>query len=306
MVSLMLFERYTLGIDIGGTNFRIGLVSADGQLQGYEKQSVATLEGDDPAALLGDAVADYIARYGVAGRVAAICAGFPATVDKERARVLNAPNVRGFDGVPVGHILTERLGIPTLIERDVNLLLVNDMERMAIDSADIAAFYVGTGIGNAMMIGGQLIAGHNGVAGEVGHIPFGDSVQVCGCGNVGCAEPLAGGLYLAHLAREIFPETPVGRLFSEHGRSPELVGFVERLGRVIATEVNIIDPEVVLLGGGVVQMADFPREALEKSILSHTRKPLPHDNLRIVYSDATDGDGGVVGAGIFAWRKIRQ
>ena len=154
------------------------------------------------------------------------------------------------------------------------------------------------------MIDGRVIVGHNGVAGEIGHIPFGDSGQMCGCGNEGCAEPLAGGLFLARLVRDVFAPTPVEQLFSKHGDSPEIEQYIERLGRVIATEVNIVDPEVVLLGGGVVQMADFPRERLEKSILAHTRKPLPHDNLRMVYSDAKDGDGGVLGAGIFAWRKI--
>ena len=301
----MLSERYCLGVDIGGTNFRMGLVTDEGTLLAYEKHGIDLLAGEDPVRLLGDALEDYLARHGVVGRVEAACVGFPATVDKKRERVLNAPNVRGFDGVPVGKILSLRLNFPVMIERDVNLLLVNDLKSLSPSIEDVAAFYVGTGIGNAIMLGGQLFVGHNGVAGEVGHIPFGDSEEPCGCGNVGCVEPYAGGLCLARLARECFHDAPVGELFTRYSDHAELNQFIERLGRVIAVEVNILDPEVVLLGGGVIQMADFPKERLEKCILSHARKPFPHDNLKIIYSNATGGDGGVVGAGIFAWRSLR-
>ena len=298
----MLSNRYALGIDIGGTHFRMGLVAEDGTLFAFEKRATETLSGDDPTALLGDAILDYICRNGVGNRVASICIGFPATVDKARETVLSAPNVRGFDGVAVGKLLSARLGLPVLIERDVNLLLLDDMQRLALQSKDVVAVYVGTGIGNAILLDGHLLVGHNGVAGELGHIPYGDTQTVCGCGNEGCAEALAGGLYLARLCREQFSGEPVEALFSRHGDHPLLREYVERLGRVIATEINLLDPEAVVLGGGVIAMADFPKKALESSIFAHVRKPFPHDNLKIRYSAA---EHGVIGAGILAWRRIK-
>ncbi|MBQ8356650.1 MAG: allose kinase [Clostridia bacterium] len=299
-------EFYTLGIDIGGTHFRMGLVGKEGQVLAYEKHPTAVLMGEDPAALLGDAISEYCLRHGARDHVVAACIGLPATVDKARERVLNAPNVRGFDGVPLGRILRKRLGVPVLIERDVNVQLLADMRRLDIQSGDVLACYVGTGIGNAILLGGALLTGHHGVAGELGHIPFGDSQQPCGCGNTGCAEGLAGGLYLAALARDVFCRTPIEELFVRHGEAAELREYIERLGRVIATEINILDPEVLLLGGGVIGMAGFPKAMLEKSIRAHTRKPLPHDGLRILYSAGNDGKGGVLGAGIFAWRSITE
>lgn len=298
----MLSERLALGIDIGGTHFRMGLVSETGELFALEGQGTETLAGDDPTALLGDAILDYMRRNGVEKRVVAVCIGFPATVDKARVTVLSAPNVQGFDGVPVGRLLGERLSIPVYIERDVNLLLLDDLQHLDMPSPDVIACYVGTGIGNAILLGGQLLVGHNGVAGELGHIPFGDADAPCGCGNSGCAEPLMGGVYLARLCRETFCDTPIAELFLRHGAHPLLTAYVERLGRVIATEVNLIDPEVVLLGGGVIEMRGFPKEALEQSILAHVRKPFPHDRLKIHYSVARNG---VWGAGILAWRKIK-
>lgn len=296
-------DKYTLGIDIGGTNLRIGLVSKDGRLTAFEKRPSSEISGDNAAEKLGDAIADYIVRTGV--HIDAVCIGFPATVDKARTTVLNAPNIKGFDGVAVGSLLTERLNLPVYIEKDVNLLLTGDLDALGCAADDVVACYIGTGIGNAIMIGGRLVIGANGVAGELGHIPFGDSTDVCGCGNIGCAEALCGGVNLARLREESFPETEMSELFCAYDGHPALDAYIERLARVIAAEINIIDPELLLLGGGVIEMKAFPKKKLEAAILSHTRKPLPHDNLKIVYSPSGDGTNGVIGAGLLAWRKLK-
>ena len=292
-MSLMSSERFALGIDIGGTHLRMGLISPSGELFCPEKQSSSVLAGNDPTTLLGDIILDYMCRNGTKKQVVAICIGFPATVDKARETVLSAPNVQGFDGVPVGRLLSARLGLPVQIERDVNLLLLDDLKKLRIQSVDVVACYVGTGIGNAIL--GSLLAW------ALGHIPFGDESVVCGCGNAGCAEALVGGLYLAKLCRETFAGSPIEELFTRHGGHPLLTQYVERLGRVITTEINLIDPETVLLGGGVLQMRGFPIEKLKKCILAHVRNPLPHNNLTIYSSVATDG---VTGAGILAWRHL--
>ena len=294
---------YTLGIDVGGTNLRFGLVDRSGALIGFEKQSVRCLSENDPAASLAALADEYLLRHGAKEATAAVCIGFPATVDKRRERVLNAPNVKGFDGVPVGRIVEEALGLPTCIERDVNLLLLSDCHRLGLTDADIVACYIGTGVGNAIMLGGQLFCGHNGVAGELGHIPYGDSDELCGCGNVGCAESLVGGLALTRLTETQYQDTPIAELFLRHGDEAPLRRYVERLSRVIAAEINLLDPEYLLLGGGVIEMPAFPKQALEAAILLHTRKPLPHDHLKILYADA-DGQNGVRGAGLYAWRKL--
>ena len=296
-------DRRALGIDVGGTHLRLGLIAENGVLSAYEKHATATL-GDAPVEALAALITDYICRNGMEKRIAAVCIGFPATVDKRRETVLSAPNVRGLDGVPVGRLLSEQLGLPVYIERDVNLLLLNDMRRLRVAAQDVVACYVGTGLGNAILLGGRLFVGNSGVAGELGHIPYGDGSTPCGCGNEGCAEGLVAGRYLAALADGPLSPTPVGDLFAVHGGHPLLQTYVERLARVIATEINILDPEVLLLGGGVIHMPAFPRATLEGAIRAHTRKPLPNDTLRILYAEDTDGNGGVLGAGILAWRYV--
>lgn len=298
-------DRFTLGIDIGGTNLRMGLINEGGKVTAYEKRSSAEITGEGAVEKLGDAIEAYISQTGCVGSVAAICIGFPATVDKTRTTVLNAPNLKGFDGIPVGPLLSERLSTPVYIEKDVNLLLVSDLDALGCKADDVCACYIGTGIGNAIMIGGRLVTGANGVAGELGHTPFGDSTNLCGCGNYGCAEAISGGVFLTGLKDSMFPDTDISELFVWHGNAPVLTEYTERLARVIAAEVNIIDPEILLLGGGVVEMMGFPKDKLEEAILAHIRKPLPHDNLKIVYSPAGDGTNGVIGAGILAWRNVR-
>jgi len=95
----------------------------------------------------------------------------------------------------------------------------------------------------------------------------------------------------------------MSKLFVCHGEHPLLREYTRRLARVIAAEINIIDPELLLLGGGVIEMEGFPKARFESEIMAHVRKPLPHDALKIAYSPSSNGKSGVIGAGIMAWRK---
>ena len=295
---------YTLGIDIGGTNLRIGLVDHNFNLTRLEKHSVKELLGKENACgALAIVIKKYLAAHHAENLTRGICIGFPATVDKKGECVLGAPNLGGFDGVNVKAELSRYLSYPITIEKDVNLLIRCDLWRTKSIARDIVACYVGTGLGNAIMLDGVLHKGANGVAGELGHVPFGDTDEPCGCGNVGCAEPLVGGKYLAKLCETTFTDTHISELFSRHGGAPLLEKYVDRLARVIASEVNILDPELLILGGGVINMKDFPKAELTRAIFKYVRKPLPHDALAVEFSDGAD-ECGVIGAGISAWEKI--
>lgn len=321
----------TVGIDIGGTNLRIGLVAKDGALSCLERypqaEILAPASGSAPDTL-ASFILSYLlrhrggagsgeagsaasgssasgesgngsgtAKYGVAG----VCVALPATIDRGRAVVLSAPNIRGFDGVDLRALLTRALGVPVRVERDVNALLTCDLRRYGVEPAGVVAgFYVGTGLGNAICIDGRLLTGSHGVAGELGHIPSWESDSICACGNRGCVETYVGGKYLDRLAREEFPDTPVRLLFAGHGGDPLLTRYIQRLAATVASEINILDPETVILGGGVLSMACFPRELLLKQIRRYTRKPLPERELRFVFSK-DGGDNGVIGAGALAW-----
>lgn len=291
---------FALGIDIGGTNVRLGLVDAEYNLSCFER--VSSIEVGSPSEL-AELINTYSKKYDVEDKIVAACIGFPATVSKDRSTVLNAPNFSGFDGVNVKEALNESIKYPVFVDKDVNLLVLYDLFKNKSEARDIVAAYVGTGIGNAIMIDGKLICGHNGVAGELGHIPFGDTEEICGCGNKGCCEPIVGGKFLAALAEKLGAD--IAELFVTHGKLDALKQYIDRLARVIATEINIIDPELLILGGGVIGMKDFPKDTLSEAIKKHARKPLPCNNLKIIYSDNTT-DCGVIGAGISAWKSIKK
>ena len=134
----------------------------------------------------------------------------------------------------------------------------------------------------------------------MGHIPRSGSGEICGCGNLGCAECFASGRRLSHLRDTYFPSLPIGRLFLEQGSSPILQDFLEEIACTVAAELNILDPEYLVLGGGVLHMAGFPLEALKEKILAHTRKPYPAQGLQILHSqDAVEN--GARGAVALAW-----
>ena len=297
---------YAIGIDIGGTNLRIGLVNESDVLSGYEQYPQADILKDNAPEKLADFIDSYIKRHNAQNAIIAICAAFPAAIDKNRAVVLNAPNISGFNGVNVKSLLQKRLGIPVFIEKDVNALLFYDLYRYKINHGSTTiACYIGTGLGNSIYINGKIHNGFNGVAGELGHIPSWDNDNVCTCGNKACVEAYVGGKHLDMLQKNEFPNTPIGNLFAEHGNSPMLDKYVRRLAAIIATEINIIDPQTVILGGGVPSMAEFPLDRLIQYIRQHSRKPMPENNLVFVCSEST-GENGVIGAGALAWNQTKD
>ena len=289
---------YTIGIDIGGTNIRLGLLDREYKLSAFEKYLSKRYDCPEKLTVL---INEYVERYDVTGKIAGICIGFPATVSKDKSTVLNAPNFKGFDGVNIKKALEDQFNLPIFIDKDVNLLILSDLYVNKCFSKDIAAFYIGTGLGNAIMINGQLLSGFNGVAGELGHIPFGDSTERCGCGNDGCCENLIGGKYLEMLSNEL--RVDISDLFEKHQNAECIVKYVDRLARIIATEINILDPDTVILGGGVLMMKSFPTSEIIRMIKQYTRKPLPHDNLKFILSKNAS-EAGVIGAGISAWKKL--
>ena len=294
---------YTIGIDIGGTNLRIGLVDKTIRLSCFEKFPQADILKDDAPKRLADFIRQYIHKNGVEGNITAVCTAFPAAIDKTRSIVLNAPNISGFNGVNVKSVLSGELGIPVYVEKDVNALLLYDLHQYALSQSGITiAIYAGTGLGNAIYIDGEFLTGNNGVAGELGHIPMWDCEDICACGNEGCVETYIGGKHLNKLCESEFPQIDIVEIFKNHREHPLLLQYIKRLAMVIATEINILDPEIVIIGGGVVSMPDFPIDLLIQNIRHYARKPLPESNLKFIISENT-GKNGVIGAGIHAWKQ---
>lgn len=291
-----------LGIDIGGTNFRIGAVNEKNELVKFEKVPVGTVfySGD----ILSD-LTSKIKSFGEDLDYTAVAIGFPATLNADRSRVVQAPNIPFMENLPVCSVLREALGVPVYAERDVTYALCFDSNKYKIPNQGMTCgIYFGTGIGNAISINGIPLIGAHGTAGEIGHIPVAHSEAVCGCGNIGCSEAVAGGKALAKLQREKYPDTSIGDMFACHSEDAELRDFVDMMAIVVATEVNILDPDYMILGGGVFAMKGFPMDYLTERIEARVRKPLPLEELNLIYAE-DEPDKSVVGAAIYARSKMK-
>ena len=312
MINEMVFEEgapmsehVVIGLDIGGTNIRIGSRARDQDLLFFEKAARSdVLNSADAGLCMARFIQDYIQRNHLEGKVIAVAAGFPSTLSADRRTILQTPNITNMDFVPMADILEQELGLKVFLERDVNLIFEWDSSsrNLKMDGPCIG-IYFGTGIGNAIFIDGKPLAGHDGCAGEIGHIPVAGRNDPCGCGNLGCTECYASGHRLATIRNMNFPQTPLPDLFAMHRDSGILIDFVEEMACVIATEVNILNPAFVILGGGVLAMWDFPVRLLEERIHRHCRKPFPDQNLQIHYSTESL-QAGVLGALSLAWKNI--
>lgn len=296
--------KFILGIDIGGTHIRLGLVAKKDHLTHFQQLKTDTVfTSSDPIKDLATMINSYLDKTNSRQHVIAVAIGFPSTVDKSSKIVLSTPNIPTLQNINIVDGLAMETGFPVYIGRDVHFLMVFDLYKQQLSTSGvILGFYFGTGIGNAIFIDGKPLRGKNGVAAELGHVPIIHDDSVCTCGNVGCVENYASGRYLAKLALEEFPDCDISDLFTFHGNHHKITTFIENMAIVIATEVNLLDPEYIILGGGILQMKNFPKTTLEAKIKEKSRKPVPSENLDIYYAQ-TGQENGVIGAAIHAFKQ---
>lgn len=296
-----------VGLDIGGTNCRIGLVDQENNL--YNPQIFCTADLQIYGSFLDgllDFTKRYINQYQDKYDIIAISMGFPSTINSKRDVLLSTPNIEGLDNIPIVSLCEEAFKIPVFINRDVNVLLYHDMNYFHIPKDEIIlGFYIGTGLGNAIYINNEILLGKHGVAGELGHIPIIGSKKRCSCGNEGCIEAIAAGRYLEELCQTTFIGTSIKDIYVKHGDTPEIREQVEYLSIPIATEINIFDPHYIILGGGILQMEGFPKAMLEEYIIKHSRKPYPAEGLSILYA-LSEQENGIIGAGIYGFHMLEE
>lgn len=296
-------SHYVIGIDIGGTNFRMGAVLHDGTVQCAKVVSSRTfLQDKHPVESLINSI--YAFCKEAPGTACGICIGFPGTVTKDKSTVTSCPNMPVFNGINIKKALSNVFNLPVLVEHEVVLLLSNDINRFQLSHHDcVIAVYVGTGLGNALYIHGKFVEGKNGNSGELGHIPMPGCAHLCPCGNTGCIELYASGRHLEQILQLHYPNcASFNEMLRLHGHDKPIRHFLDCVAVAVATEINILDPDVVLLGGGVLSIPAFPYQALLETIRLHTRKPYPEQNLCFVRSPS-DPEQGARGAGLYWWSK---
>ena len=215
---MMILQRPVLGIDIGGTNMRFALVDGSLCLKAYEQFSTQAVfcGGAPPTEKLAEHIRAYCARHLAGAMPAAVSIGFPSTINRARTVVVQTPNIAGIpDDYAVVQELGGALALPVYINRDVNNLFLFDIEDLGLTGCScVTGIYFGTGIGNAVMVDGKLLLGHNGAAAELGHLPVYGNRRICKCGNPSMV--LGGGF----LQMEGFPRAQLEALVHRYARKP--------------------------------------------------------------------------------------
>jgi glucokinase len=304
----------TIGLDVGGTKIAGAVVDPEGAI--VAKRQVPT-ESQEPNSIVAAIVKVARELKAAAPAAAAVGVGAAGLVDVDRGVILGAPNL-AYRNVPVRDTLSDRLGLPAIVDNDANVAaLAEAVYGAGRDAGDQIMVTVGTGIGGGIIIGGKIYRGHYGVGAELGHIVVDPDGPVCGCGNRGCWEAVASGTAIGRLARQRVEGGAGADLLAAVGGdldaiTGELVGesaiagsafardVLAEIGRYLgiglASIVNIFDPEVIVIGGGAAAgTGELLLEPARASMQAHILGISWRTPVRIVPA-VLGNDAGVVGA----------
>jgi glucokinase len=313
---------HTIGLDIGGTKIAGGLVAEDGTILVAAKRATPA---QDPSAIAGLCVelVDELRAQGDVSAVGIACAGF---IDVTRSIVAFAPNLAWRDE-PLKARISERVDLPIVVENDANAAAWGEFVHGGAEDADsMFLLTIGTGVGGGVVIEGRLLRGSFGMGAELGHMRVVPDGLRCGCGNRGCLEMYGSGSALVREARELVASgSPhAGALSDRCGGDParlkgkhvtelahqgdaastELIADLGRwIGEGAASLAAILDPEVILIGGGVADAGDLlmdpVRTAFGRNLIGRGHRPVPQ--LRLA---ALGNDAGLIGAAAAAREAV--
>jgi glucokinase len=308
-----------IGVDLGGTKLLAGVVDSD--LNVRHRAYRHAREGGSTEALISvlvDAVEQT--REAAGEEIRAVGFGIPSLVDAATG-VANTTVHLPLQDVPFRDVMAERLGLPVVVDNDANAAMVAEHRRGAARGAQTAALLtLGTGIGGGIVVDGRLVHGFSGAAGEWGHMVVDLDGPPCHgtCPNRGCLETLVSGTALAEAGLRAAREHPdsglgralaggreiVGALVTElaHDGDPAARAVVtqmgEHLGVGLANVVNILNPEVVVVGGGVLAAGELLLEPARRVVAARALAP-SRDQVRIVPTRFGDASG-MIGAALLA------
>jgi len=302
-------QRYAVGLDLGGTDLKAARVLADGRLEDFGKRPSRVAESAEaPLEVIADAV-NQLTRGRRAGLIG-IGLGSPGVIHPETGALMGGtPHIPHWEAFPLRERLAARLGVTPAVANDANLAAFAEHRLGAARGARVSiTLTVGTGIGAGIVIDGAIVPGAWGGAGEIGHLPLGRSGMPCRCGVPDCVEPDASGSGIAaHAraagidpceARDVFSAAAAG-----DPRARTIVeAMVDRLAATIGAAVSLINPEVVVVGGGVSQAGEFLMAPLRVAAARYTLAT-HRQGLRVVAA-ALGERAGTVGAGLYAWEVV--
>ena len=305
-------ERYAIGVDLGGTNLRVALVSEDGKI-------VRKLKKPSSEEIV-EAMAESVEEIGLAGDVSGIGLGVAGLIDRRNNRVFASPNVHAIEGLDVVGELHKRFGIPVFLDNDANAAALG--ERVAgagRDFENFVLFTLGTGIGVGVIYQGRVLE----VPAELGHMSINTEAEKCPCGNTGCLENYASARAMTARAvsmlekgtesllkecckgsfYKLTPEDIYGAALDGDNLAREVLKEAGRyLGVGLANTINALGPEAIILAGGLTGAWNIYVQEAVKEASRRAFKDL-FDLVEIIPSSLKD-NAGVIGAACLVFSNM--
>ncbi len=312
-------KQYRIGVDIGGTNIKIALVDFEGKIV-YSNTTPTRAELGYEAGVnsIKQAIRDLMTETNASQEtIEAIGFGLPGQIDYKEGIVKNLPNIPGWVNIPLAHMIEEEFSIPTRLDNDVRCAALGELNFGAGQGCEnLICITVGTGIGSGIVLNGKLVRGASNAAGEIGHIKLSiDDGPLCGCGDYGCFEAYASGPSIVTMAKEYISggkSAKYKEMASDGIITPYIVAqaalqgdavsiqIFKQIGKIIgvglASVVNLLNPEKIIIGGGVADAGEILLEPIRKTILDRAM-PIQGSTVKVVPAQLAN-TAGVIGASL--------
>ncbi|MDR0988483.1 MAG: ROK family protein [Prevotellaceae bacterium] len=314
-------KPYAVGIDIGGTNTVIGIVDTRGNIVAVDAIKTGAYQAVEAyAQAVCEHLSALVASHGGKEKIKGIGIGAP-NGNYYTGTIEFAPNLPWKGVIPLAGMFEERLGIPTALTNDANAAAVGEMTYGAARGMkDFIMITLGTGVGSGIVVNGQVVYGHDGFAGELGHVIIRrEHGRVCGCGRHGCLETYCSATGVARTAREMLTagtqpsllrNIPAEEITSKDvfeaatkgdAIAREIFTFTGTvLGEALADAIAFSSPEAIVLFGGLAKAGDFlfqpVQRAIDENVLSIYR-----GKTKLLLSELKDSDVAVLGASALGW-----
>jgi len=312
-------KKFRIGVDVGGTNIKIALVDKEGAIS-YSNSipTRAELGYEYTISAMKQAITDLMAATKTdKNSIEGIGFGFPGQIDYKNGIVKNAPNIPGWVEVPIAEAMEKEFGIPTRVDNDVRCAALGELNFGAGKGCEnLICITVGTGIGSGLVINGKLVRGASNAAGELGHIKLNMAGgPLCGCGDFGCLEAYASGPSIVAMAEE-YIKGGKSTKFRELAEGGEITPYIvsqaaaqgdgvarriftimgEHIGVGLASVVNLLNPEKIIIGGGVADAGEVLFNPIRETIAKRAM-PIQASAVEIVPA-GLGNSAGVIGASL--------
>ena len=310
-------REIVVAADLGGTNLRLAAIDADGSVLYRSKRETPRSDSPDEIVQAIIESARDCKSNCAEFEIKAIAAAVPGAINFERGVIMKSPNLPALDGFRLSAALESELNLPTILENDANAAAVGESWLGASRGVKNSIFVtLGTGVGGGIIIGGKVLRGVDGTAGEIGHISVEPQGAHCGCGGRGCVEQYSSATAIVRLANELrsnfsdssLPEAQLTALeiYQRGSKGDRLalevfgqMGFY--LGVALAGLINVLNPEVIVIGGGASAGWDLFIGNLKEEIKNRTYQAAG-ERAKIIRAECGD-DAGILGAAKLAFES---